>query len=789
MAKKKSAGSKSHKTPFLSLILRTFWILFALGVVSVALLFILIVNGKAGYMPPIEELENPKNKFASEVYTSDGKLLTTYYQNTDNRISVTYSQISPNMVRPLLATEDVRFAKHSGVDFKAFFRALVKRGVLRQKSGGGGSTLTQQLAKQLYMPPARNTLERMLQKLKEWVISVQLERFYTKEEILTMYLNKFDFLYNAVGIKTAAKVYFNTTPEELTIEQAATLVAMFKNPSLYNPLRHKERALERRNLVLNQMVGYRFLSPAARDSIKELPLETDYQRISHTEGLAPYFRQYLRVMMTHARPERKNYASWQTQLYRDDSIAWATNPLFGWCRKNKKPDGSYYSLYDDGLKIYTIIDSRMQQYAEEAVYEHIAMDLQPKFFKEKKGRSYAPYTNNLTAREVDSVIWTSARQTERYRVLRKAGLNQDEIRKVFKTPVEMEVFSYQGMIDTMMSPLDSIRYHKHFLRAGFMSMDPFNGHVKAYVGGVSFVPFQYDMVMVGRRQVGSTIKPYLYTMAMEEGFSPCDPVRNEPITLMTETGEPWSPRNSGSKNVGEMVTLRWGLANSNNWISAYLMGKLSPYAFVRMLRSFGIRGELDPVYSLCLGSCDVSIAEMVSAYTAFVNGGIRVAPLFVTRIEDNDGNVLEYFSPQMSEVFSEETCYKMQTMLRAVINEGTGVRVRFKYGIKADMGGKTGTTQNNSDGWFMGITPKLVSGAWGGGEDRDIHFDFMTDGQGANVALPIWAIYMNKVYADPSLGYLQTDSFDIPAPYLKPCGETEGLLEESDRMEGMFENL
>ena len=789
MAKKKSAGSKSHKTPFLSLILRTFWILFALGVASVALLFILIVNGKAGYMPPIEELENPKNKFASEVYTSDGKLLTTYYQNTDNRISVTYSQISPNMVRALLATEDVRFAKHSGVDFKAFFRALVKRGVLRQKSGGGGSTLTQQLAKQLYMPPARNTLERMLQKLKEWVISVQLERFYTKEEILTMYLNKFDFLYNAVGIKTAAKVYFNTTPEELTIEQAATLVAMFKNPSLYNPLRHKERALERRNLVLNQMVGYRFLSPAARDSIKELPLETDYQRISHTEGLAPYFRQYLRVMMTHARPERKNYASWQTQLYRDDSIAWATNPLFGWCRKNKKPDGSYYSLYDDGLKIYTTIDSRMQQYAEEAVYEHIAMDLQPKFFKEKKGRSYAPYTNNLTAREVDSVIWTSARQTERYRVLRKAGLNQDEIRKVFKTPVEMEVFSYQGMIDTVMSPLDSIRYHKHFLRAGFMSMDPFNGHVKAYVGGVSFVPFQYDMVMVGRRQVGSTIKPYLYTMAMEEGFSPCDPVRNEPITLMTETGEPWSPRNSGSKNVGEMVTLRWGLANSNNWISAYLMGKLSPYAFVRMLRSFGIRGELDPVYSLCLGSCDVSIAEMVSAYTAFVNGGIRVAPLFVTRIEDNDGNVLEYFSPQMSEVFSEETCYKMQTMLRAVINEGTGVRVRFKYGIKADMGGKTGTTQNNSDGWFMGITPKLVSGAWGGGEDRDIHFDFMTDGQGANVALPIWAIYMNKVYADPSLGYLQTDSFDIPAPYLKPCGETEELLEESDRMEGMFENL
>lgn len=782
---KKEKKKRSRISKFFMIL----WGLFALGIVACILLFSMISHGKIGYMPPIEELQNPKNKYATEVYTADGKLLTTYYMDTDNRISVEYEDLSPYMVQALLATEDIRFAKHSGIDFKALFRAIVKRGILRQKSAGGGSTLTQQLAKQLYTPTAESTFERLLQKPIEWVIAVKLERFYTKEEIMTMYLNKFDFLYNAVGIKNAAQVYFNTTPDALSIEQAATLVGMFKNPSLYNPIRKKENSLKRRNLVLSQMVVANYLTQAECDSLQALPLVTDYQRISHTEGLAPYFRQYLRVMMMHGKPERKNYASWQDQLFRDDSVAWETNPLFGWCKKNKKKDGSYYNIYTDGLKIYTTIDSRMQQYAEEAVYEHIAMDLQPKFFREKKGRSYAPYTEHLSAAQVDSILWMNARQSERYRVLKKAGKNEAEIRKIFKTPVEMEVFTYQGMVDTVMSPLDSIRYHKHFLRAGFMSMDPYNGHVKAYVGGVSFVPFQYDMVMLGRRQVGSTIKPYLYTLAMEEGFEPCDPVRNEPVTLMTENGEAWSPRNSGSKQLGEMVNLRWGLANSNNWISAYLMGKMSPYSFVRMLRSFGISGHLDPVYSLCLGSCDVSVGEMVSAYTAFVNGGIRVAPLFVTRIEDNNGNTLEHFSPQMTEVFSQETSYKMQTMLRAVVNEGTGIRLRFRYNIKADMGGKTGTTQNNSDGWFMGITPKLVSGVWGGGEDRDIHFDHMSDGQGANIALPIYALYINKVYADTTLGYLQTDSFAIPEPYLAPCETLETQWEESESMEAMFDNL
>lgn len=786
MTKKTRKATKKY--PTLRSILQIAWGLFGLCLVGLFVLFGLIANGKLGYMPPIEELENPKNKFATEVYTADGVLLTTYYMETDNRVYVNYHQLSPYLVKALIATEDFRYTKHSGIDFKALMRAGIKS-VLLNKDAGGGSTITQQLAKLLYTPTAENKLERAMQKPIEWVIAVQLERYYTKEEIMTMYLNKFDFLYNAVGIKTASWVYFAETPESLKLEQAAMLVGMLKNPSLYNPMRYPERTIGRRNLVLEQMLKAGYISKAVCDSASSLPLELKYNKVDHREGLAPYFRQYLRVMMTHTKPLRKNYAAWQDQLYRDDSIAWETNPLFGWCHKNKKPDGSSYNLYTDGLKVYTTLDSRMQKYAEEAVYEHIACDLQPKFFQEKKGRGYAPYSNQLTSREVDSIIWISARQTERYRVLRQARLSEDQIRAVFKTPVEMTIFSYQGMIDTLMSPIDSIRYHKHFLRSGFMSMDPYSGHVKAYVGGVSFKPFQYDMVMVGRRQVGSTIKPYLYTMAMEEGFSPCDPVRNEPITLMTETGEPWSPKNTGSKQLGEVVTLRWGLANSNNWISAYVMSKLSPYSFVRMLRSFGIRGHLDPVYSLCLGTCDVSLGEMVSAYTAFVNGGIRVSPLFVSRIEDNEGNVLSYFSPQMSEVFSLETSYKMQTMLRAVINEGTGMRVRLRYGITADMGGKTGTTQNNSDGWFMGITPKLVSGAWGGGEDRDIHFDYMADGQGANVALPIWAKYMNKVYADTTLGYTQRDSFDIPEPYLTPCKESVREEMENEVMEGLFEDL
>ena len=531
-----------------------------------------------------------------------------------------------------------------------------------------------------------------------------------------------------------------------------------------------------------------YLTEAERDSLQALPLVLKYRPVDHNDGLATYFREYLRGVLNAKKPVKKNYRGWQMQKFYEDSLAWETNPLYGWCAKNKKKDGSNYNLYTDGLKIYTTINSRMQQYAEEAVQEHVAEYLQPRFFKEKKGRKTAPYTNQLTNEEVEAILNRSIRQSERRRVMKAAGCSDAEIMKAFNTPREMTVFTYQGEKDTIMTPLDSIKYYKHFLRAGFMSMDPITGYVKAYVGGPNYDNFKYDMAMVGRRQVGSTIKPYLYSLAMENGFSPCDETRNVEGTYFDENGIAWTPRNSSKKHYGEIVTLKWGLANSNNWISAYLMSKLNPYELVRLIHSFGVLNkEIQPTISLCLGPCEISVGEMVSAYTAFVNKGIRTAPLFVTRIEDNDGNVLATFSPQVNEVISESSAYKMLVMLRAVINEGTGGRIRRLYNITADMGGKTGTTNNNSDGWFMGFTPHLVSGCWVGGEERDIHFDRMADGQGASMALPIWGIYMNKVYADKALGYSQKDTFDIPDGF-DPCKDKVAELEEENtsRLDDLF---
>jgi penicillin-binding protein 1A len=663
--------------------------------------------------------------------------------------------------------------EHSGIDAKALFRAIVKRGIFLQKSAGGGSTITQQLAKQLFTEEvASNTLQRLFQKPIEWVIAVKLERYYTKEEILTMYLNKFDFLNNAVGIKTAAATYFGTTPADLKVEEAALLVGMCQNPSRYNPVSRKEKIREnarvRRNVVLSQMEKADYITKAERDSLSELPLKLNYHRVDHKEGLATYFREYLRGVLTASKPVRSNYRSWQMQKYYEDSLDWETNPLYGWCKKNTKKDGTPYNIYIDGLKIYTTIDSRMQRYAEEAVTEHLK-ELQEQFFKEKKGRKNAPFTNQLNDEQIAEIMKRAVKQSERYNVMKSAGASESEITRAFNTPEEMTVFSWNGMKDTVMTPLDSIRYYKFFLRSGFMSMDPATGHVKAYVGGPDYSHFQYDMAMVGRRQVGSTIKPYLYTLAMENGFLPCDEMRHVEQTLLDENGVAWSPRNASAKRKGEMVTLKWGLANSSNWTSAYLMGKLNPYALVSLIHSFGVRNrDIQPTVSLCLGPCEISVGEMVSAYTAFANKGIRVAPLFVTRIEDNDGNVLANFAPHMDEVISMNGAYKMLVMLRAVINEGTGGRVRSRYGIRADMGGKTGTTNSNSDGWFMGFTPSLVSGCWVGGEERDIHFDTMTYGQGASMALPIWAKYMNKVYADKTLDYSQDERFDIPDGF-NPC--------------------
>ena len=747
------------------------WAVVIVSIAAVAIVFTAISKGKIGYVPPVEELENPINKFASEVVTADGKMLGTYSYSKDNRVFVGYDELSPHLVHALIDTEDIRFQEHSGIDARALFRAIIKRGILMQANAGGGSTITQQLAKQLYSDVAENTLQRLFQKPIEWVIAVNLERFYTKEEILTLYLNYFDFLNNAVGIKTASNTYFSKEPKDLKVEEAATLVGMCKNPSYFNPVRHNERARGRRNVVIDQMCKAGHLTEAEADSLKALPLKLRYRRVDHKEGRGTYFREYLRRMMTAKKPDIANYRGWQMQQYYEDSLAWETNPLYGWCNKNMKKDGKPYNLYTDGLKIYTTIDSRMQRYAEEAVHEHVAMYLQPHFFMEKKGRKTAPYTTQISADEVNKILDRAMRQSDRYRIMKKAGYGEDDIREAFNRKQEMTVFSYQGDIDTLMSPMDSIRYYKHFLRVGFMSMDPHTGYVKAYVGGPDYTHFQYDMAMMGRRQIGSTIKPYLYTLAMENGFSPCDEVRNVEQTLITETGETWTPRNSSNKRYGEMVTLKWGLANSNNWISAYLMSKLNPYALVRLIHNFGVLNkDIQPTPSLCLGPCEISVGEMVSAYTAFANKGIRTAPLFVSRIEDGDGNVLAEFSPMMQEVISESSAYKMLIMLRAVINEGTGGRVRFRYGIQADMGGKTGTTNNNSDGWFMGFTPSLVSGVWVGGEDRDIHFDTMYYGQGASMALPVWAIYMNKVYADKSLGYSQDEKFEIPEGF-DPCGE------------------
>lgn len=739
----------------------------------VAMIFTAIAKGWIGYVPPVEELENPINRFATEIFSSDGKILGTYSYSKDNRVFVRYDELSPYLIHALIDTEDSRFQEHSGIDIRALVRAIVKRGILMQASGGGGSTITQQLAKQLYSETAENVMQRLFQKPIEWVIAVKLEYFYTKEEILTLYLNYFDFLNNAVGIKTASNTYFSKEPKDLKIEEAATLVGMCKNPSYYNPVRYNERTRGRRNVVIDQMHKAGYLTHNEADSLKSLPLKLRYRRVDHKEGIATYFREYLRRVITASKPDRSDYQGWQRQQFYEDSLSWETDPLYGWCNKNHKKDGKPYNIYTDGLKIYTTIDSRMQQYAEEAVQEHVATYLQDQFFTEKKGRKNAPFTNQLGQEAINNILSRAMRQSDRYRTMKKAGHSEKDIQKAFNTPQDMTVFSYKGDIDTTITPMDSIRYYKHFLRVGFMSMEPKTGYVKAYVGGPNYTHFQYDMAMVGRRQVGSTIKPYLYTLAMENGFSPCDEVRNIEQTLVTETGETWSPRNTSDKRYGEMVTLKWGLANSNNWISAYLMSKLNPYAFVRLLHNFGIRNlDIQPTPSLCLGPCEISVGEMVSAYTAFANKGIRTAPLFVTRIEDNDGNVLAEFSPQMQEVISETSAYKMLIMLRSVINEGTGVRVRFKYGIQADMGGKTGTTNDNSDGWFMGFTPSLVSGVWVGGEDRDIHFDTMYYGQGASMALPVWAIYMNKVFADERLGYSQEEEFEIPEGF-DPCAGLE----------------
>ena len=715
-------------------------------------------------MPDLEDLQNPISRYASQVYSVDGKILGTYNMNRENRVHVDYDGISPYLVQALVATEDERFYDHSGIDFIALTRAVVKRGILGQKSAGGGSTITQQLAKQLYSATAKSTLERLLQKPIEWVIAVKLERFYTKEEIITMYLNYFDFLHNAVGIKTAADVYFDKDPKNLTLTESATLIGLCKNPSYFNPVRYPERCTDRRNVVLGQMLKAGYLTNEEYQKAHDEPLALNFHRVDHKDGIATYFREFLRQYIMAQKPTLEDYPSWNRVQFTIDSLAWETDPLYGWCNKNHKKNGEPYNVYTDGLKIFTTIDSRMQKYAEEAVLKHVGNYLQPAFTKENRTKPNAPFTNALTAAEVKGILNRSIRQSERYRAMKEQGATESEIQKAFRTPVEMSVFTYHGDIDTVMTPLDSIRYIKSFLRSGFVSMDPHNGAVKAYVGGVDFTHFTYDMATQGRRQVGSTIKPFLYALSMSNGMSPCDVAPN----VQRSYGN-WTPRNGSRSRYGQMVTLKWGLAQSNNWISAYLMSRINPQDFLRILRDFGINTYgVYPSIVLCLGPNEASVCEMVSAYTTFANHGIHCSPMFVSKIEDNEGNVIATFQPRMNEVISEESAYKMLEMLKAVMDGGTGSRMRYKYKVECDMGGKTGTTNRNADAWFMGFTPSLVSGCWVGGEDRDIHFDSTKMGQGANMALPIWAYYMKKVFADRSLGYDPNEKFDIPEDF-NPC--------------------
>ncbi|MCM1348638.1 MAG: transglycosylase domain-containing protein [Firmicutes bacterium] len=791
-SKNKSATSDSSgkKTkPKLGLIAKL-WIIFGCFVGLIVLAFVLMYNGVIGYMPDIEELKNPTDRYASILYTADGKEMGRYFQGSGNRVSADFDEISDHVINALIATEDARFMEHSGIDYRALMRVGVKTLLMQDRSAGGGSTLTQQLAKQLYSSQTSNAFTRALQKPIEWMIALKLERFYSKEEILKMYLNQFDFLYNAVGIRSAAQVYFGKEPNELNLEEAALLVGMVKNPSIYNPIRHPERAKERRNVVFEQMQKAGMLTASEVASLKEIPVEVNFHRVDHKDGIAPYVREQIRYMMRAKKPDRANYKSWEQAKFFSDSIEWIRNPLFGWIEKNPKPDGSKYDIYNDGLKIYTSIDSRMQQHAEAAVSEHLGRTLQPAFNREKRGTWGAPYSANRTEISevrVKHLINQAIKQSDRWRNFKAGGMEDAEIRKTFDVPTEMKVFTYSGAVDTVMTPLDSILYHKSFLRTGFMAMDPVTGHILAYVGGPDFKFFQYDMVSLGRRQVGSTIKPFLYSLAMEEGYTPCDRILNAPPRLYNN-GKLWSIR-SGRSRAGGMVDLKWALTTSNNWISARLIDQLSPGALVRTLRNFGVSSPLDVNYTLALGSADISVKEMVGAYSAFANKGMRVDPILVTAIADNKGNIISEFVPKHTEVLSEKGYYRMLSMLQSVVNNGTGKRLRGgPWNISAQMGGKTGTTNYNADGWFMGFTPEIVAGAWVGGEERFIHFLNGSIGQGASMALPIWGLFMKKIYADPSLHYSQATKFQVPenldlcdndfVPSLGVGGSVEPIMEE-----------
>jgi penicillin-binding protein 1A len=745
-----------------------FWALFIFPFALVITLFILISKEKLGPMPTFTDLENPEYYLATEVISEDGVLLGKI--SIENLTWTDYDDLSPYLIEALIATEDIRFKRHSGIDIRGLGRAAIKT-VLLGQSTGGGSTITQQLAKQLYpRDTARNSaivkkIKLGVSKFKEWQTAVKLERSYTKEEIIAMYFNKFDFSYNAKGISSAARVYFNTTPDSLNLEQAAVLVGMLKASTRYNPVRNPERMLQRRNVVISQMANYGYIQPSVADSVKKLPIEVSFNIEDHNTGLAAYLRQYLAFIMKRPKPDPINYRN--PTSYDEALWEWENNPLYGWCNKNKKPDGSFYDIYRDGLKIYTTINSRMQKYAEEALKEHLSKEVQPDFYKRAKTFKNPPYSDDLTKKEIDELLMSSVRQSPRWYIMNARGYSEDSIWLAFNTPVKMKVFSWKGDRDTIMTPLDSIRYYKYFIRSAFMVEDPHTGYVKAYVGGPDFRYFKYDAITQQRKQVGSTIKPFLYTVAMQNGYSPCMEVPNIPSSFDVGDSIPWTPRSSGPKAYhGKMVTLGWGLAQSENYISAYLMQKFKPAAVTDLMKKMGVRSFIDPVPSIFLGTSDIKLEEMVGAYSTYANKGVYIRPMYVTRVEDKNGNIISTFTKKIEEVLNEEQAYLMLNLLQGVVRNGSGRRMRVEpYNLMNQIGGKTGTTQNNSNGWFMGVTPNLVGGVWSGWEDQSIHFETLTEGQGANMALPVFAIFLKKVYSDPEFGIMEADEFERPGNF------------------------
>ncbi len=733
------------------------WLIITSPFFVLFLLVNLAAMGVFGDLPTFEQLENPKNNLATEIISEDGIVLGKYF--FENRSRVSYNEIPENLINAFISTEDVRFRSHSGIDGRALLRAIYGA-LIGKSSSGGASTITQQLSKMLFTEKPSSGIDRIMQKLKEWVISGKLEKRYTKDEILTMYLNRFDWVNNAVGIKSASQIYFNKAPIDLNVLESAMLVGMLKNPSYYNPNRRMELTQARRNIVLSQMNKYEVISDSLYDTLIHQPITLNFKKASHNDGLAPYFREYFR------------------------------GELKKWCSTHTKPDGTNYNAYTDGLKVYTTINSRLQQFAEKGMRSHMS-SLQKDFNNHWKGYTKAPYPDDFEWDQIDEIIDQGMRRSERYRKLKKAGKSKNEIKSIFKKKVKMTLFSWDGEIDTLLSPRDSIKYNKFFIHSGMMSMDPKTGHVKAYVGGINYKHFKYDHVKIGKRQVGSTFKPFLYSLAIQEGYTPCSEVSNVPVVFdKTRWGleKDWVPKNSGDEFDEMSLTLKFGLANSINAVTAYIMKQFGPHAVVDLAKKIGIQSKILAVPSLCLGTFDLSIYEMVGAYSTFVNKGVWTEPIFVTRIEDKNGVVLEDFVPKTQEAMSKETADLMVRMLQGVVDgvyspaagvtRGTGVRLRFKYGFKNEMGGKTGTTQNQSDGYFMGITPNLVTGVWSGCEDRAAHFRTIHYGQGANMALPVFAEYMKRVYADTLESGIYPIDFDIPKSVdLKiDCGESTNSI-------------